>query len=54
VSLRNRRLLDWSVMKGLLDCLVGDEGPPVAVVQMCAAADDCCGSLFSCWLLLKV
>jgi hypothetical protein len=25
-SLRNRRLLDWSVMKGLLAWFVGDEG----------------------------
>jgi hypothetical protein len=32
-SVRNRRLLDWSVMKGLLACLVGDEGWPVAVMM---------------------
>jgi hypothetical protein len=29
--------------------LVGDEGQPVAVVQMCAAAHICCASLLACW-----
>jgi hypothetical protein len=36
-SVRNRCLLDWSVMKGLLACLVGDEGRPVVVMLSGAA-----------------
>jgi hypothetical protein len=32
-SVRNRHLLDWSVVKGLLACLVGDEARPVAVMM---------------------
>jgi hypothetical protein len=36
-SVWNRGLLVWSVMKGLLACLVGDKWRPVAVMMSDAA-----------------